>query len=122
MPRDSARRVAILPRQPSLRSALRPARPPESALRGDGGEFGGDRRLLDRRLRGLLAEPAATVLAHALDDREQIEPLPRQRVLDARRHLGVGVALDEAVLLERAQAQGERPRADAGERALELAE
>src|SRR5579862_2192496 len=61
-------------------------------------------------------------MAHALDDREQVDPLLRERVLDARRDLGVGVALDDAVLLERAQPQRERPRADPRERALELAE
>ena len=49
-------------------------------------------------------------------------PFSRQRVLDARRHLGEGVALDDALLLERAQPQRERARADPGERAFELAE
>ena len=48
--------------------------------------------------------------------------LGRERVLDPRRHLGIGVALDDALLLERPQPQRQRPRADAGERALELAE
>src|ERR1700730_4024139 len=75
-----------------------------------------------RGLRDLLARPTAPVVAHAVDDRQQVEPLLGQRVLDARGHLGGGVALDDAVLLQRAQPQRERGRADAGERALQLAE
>ena len=37
-------------------------------------------------------------------------------------HLGEGVTLDHALLLERAQPQRQRARRDAGERALELTE
>src|ERR671911_786919 len=68
------------------------------------------------------AEPLAPVAAHVLDQRRNRHALRRQRVLHARRHLGVGVALDNALLLEGAEAQREGPRADAGQRALELAE
>ena len=60
--------------------------------------------------------------AHAIDDRQQVDPLLGQRVLDARRDLGVGVALDDPVLLERPQAKRQRAGADPRERALELAE
>src|SRR4051794_36937367 len=67
-------------------------------------------------------EPVGAVGAHRLDDRDQREALVRERVLDARRDFGVGLAGDDALLLERAQAQRERARADAGQRALELAE
>ena len=49
------------------------------------------------------AEPALAVLAHVLDQRRQVAALVGKRVLDARRHLGIGVALDHALLLERAQ-------------------
>src|SRR5829696_5824061 len=68
------------------------------------------------------AEPLAPVAAHVLDQRRNRHALRRQRVLHTRRHLGVGVALDNALLLEGAEAQREGPRADAGQRALELAE
>src|SRR3954464_12835836 len=71
---------------------------------------------------GAGGEPALPVGAHVLDDRQQRQALPGQRVLDARRDLGVGVALDDPLLLQRAQAQGEGARADALQRALELAE
>ena len=68
------------------------------------------------------AELLAAVAAHVLDQRDQRPALGGQRVLDPRRHLRVGVPLDDALLLERPQPQRQRPRADAGERALELAE
>ena len=60
--------------------------------------------------------------AHVVDDRQQRAALVRQRVLDARRDLGERLALDDARLLEVAQAQRQRARADPAERALELAE
>ena len=49
-------------------------------------------------------------------------PFSRQRVLDPRRHLGVGVALDDPLLLQRPQPQRQRAGTDPGKRALELAE
>src|SRR6186997_539670 len=69
-----------------------------------------------------LSEPLAPVLAHVLDDRNQGAPLLRQRVLHARRNLRERPPLDDAVLLECAEAEGKRAGADALQRALELAE
>ena len=57
------------------------------------------------------AEPLGAVDAHRLDDRDERAALLRQRVLDARRDLGERLAGDDALLLERAQAQRERARA-----------
>src|SRR4051812_580101 len=85
---------------------------------GDGGNGLG----LSRRAIAGGAEPFAAVGAHRVDDRQQRLALRSQRVLDARWDLGVGVALDDPLLLEGAQAQAQRAGADAGERALELAE
>src|SRR4051812_49491730 len=85
----------------------------ERGLRGGGGS---------RRAGAVGVEPLHPVGAHRLDDGQQVPALVGQLVLDARRDLGVRAALDDALLLERAQAQRERPRADAGQRALELAE
>src|SRR3954454_14200318 len=81
----------------------------------------------DRELDGLGAaargvQPAGAVFAHRLDDRDERKALVREAVLDARRDLGVGLALEDALLLQRAQAQRECAGADALERALELAE
>ncbi len=67
-------------------------------------------------------EPLAAVGAHALDQWDERPPLLGQRVLDARRHLGICLALDDSLLLERPQAQRQRARADPLERALELTE
>src|SRR6266487_1872043 len=67
-------------------------------------------------------QPALAVLAHRLDDRDERAALLGEQVLDARRNLGERRALDDALLLERAQAQRQRTRADALQRALELAE
>src|ERR1700733_11667570 len=103
MPAISRRRPWLLPAQRGL-------------------QLGGCCSRRARRLRELLADPATTVLAHALDDRQQIAPLVGQRVFDPGRNLGVGVALDDPILLERPQTQRQRARADPGERALELAE
>src|SRR6185437_9192130 len=82
----------------------------------------GDLELGARALGAVHAEPVFAVGAHVVDDRQQRAALLRQRVLDARRHLGERVPLDDALLLERAQAQGERARADPGQRAFELTE
>ena len=46
-------------------------------------------------------EPVASERAHVLDQRQQRAALRREHVLDARRHLGVGLARDDALLLER---------------------
>src|SRR5271165_1254314 len=70
----------------------------------------------------LRAEPVFAVRAHVVDDRQQRPALLGERVLDARGHLGERVALDDALLLERTQAQRQRARADPRERAFELAE
>ena len=59
------------------------------------------------------SQPLAAVDAHRLDDRDQRAALLGQRVLDARRDLGVRLARDDALLLERPQAQRERARRDA---------
>src|SRR4051794_622250 len=68
------------------------------------------------------AEPFFAVAAHRLDDRDQRAALLGQAVLDARRHLGEGLALDHALLLQCSQPQRQRARADALQRALQLAE
>jgi hypothetical protein len=70
----------------------------------------------------LEAEPFAPERAHVLDQRKQRAALRRKHVLDARRHLGVGLPRDDTLLLERLQPERERPRADALERTLELTE
>src|SRR4051812_45277501 len=67
-------------------------------------------------------EPATAVRTHFLDHRDQRLPLIGERVLDAGRHLGVGVPLDDLAFLERPQPQRERARADPLQRALKLAE
>src|SRR5258708_39314968 len=67
-------------------------------------------------------QPGAAVLAHVVDDRQQRAALLGQRVLDAWRDLGEGLPLDDRLLLERAQAQRQRARADAGELTFELTE
>ena len=68
------------------------------------------------------AEPLLAVGAHVVDDRQQREPLGRQRVLDARRDLGEGVALHNALLLEGAEPKGQRAGAYARQRPFKLAE
>src|SRR5215210_2454256 len=88
-------------------------------------ELGGGRRRLALRALGVAvvdAEPLAAVAAHVVDQRSQSLALRRQRVLHARGHFGIGVALDDALLLERPQAQREGAGADPRQRALELAE
>src|SRR5207245_2063504 len=66
------------------------------------------------------AAPAVTEAAQLLDERQQRGPVVRQRVLDARRRLGVAPAEDQLLVLECAEPFGERARADAGARVLEL--
>ena len=63
--------------------------------------------------RALGAQPLLAVGAHVLDQRKQRAALLGERVLDPRRDLGEGVALHDALLLERAQAQREGARRDA---------
>src|SRR4029453_18465866 len=84
-------------------------------------DLGGDRL---GRCGGALvdAEGLAPAGAAVLVQRPERLALRRERVLDARRHLGEGVPLDDALLLERTEAQRERPRANPGQGALELAE
>jgi hypothetical protein len=68
------------------------------------------------------AQPLTSVGAHALDERHQRPPLVGEDVLDARRNLGEGLTLDDALLLQGAQPQREGAGTDSGERALQLAE
>ena len=68
------------------------------------------------------AQPLAAVATHVVDQRDEGLALRGERVLDPGRHLGVGLARDDSLLLERPQPQRQRARADAGERPLELAE
>ena len=88
---------------PRRRRSCSPAR----VLRGDDGRLGG------LRAGALGAQPLGAVGAHRLDDRDERAALVGQRVLDARRHLGERLARDDALLLQRAQAQRERARRDA---------
>src|ERR1700689_3828007 len=81
----------------------------------------GDKRRGDR-LFAVEAEPALTVGAHVLDDRQQRQALFGERVLHARWDLGKSVALDNALILECAQAQRECARTDPRQRALQLTE
>src|SRR6476469_10118110 len=67
-------------------------------------------------------QPANAIGAHVFDQRHQGLALGGQRVLDPGWNLGVGVALDDALLLESAEAEGEGAGADALQGALELAE
>src|SRR5688500_3475680 len=83
---------------------------------GIGLELGG------RWLALVSVEPCLAIGAHVVDQRHERLALVGERVLDARRHLGVRVAFDDAVLLEAAKTKRERSRADSGERPLELAE
>ena len=68
------------------------------------------------------AEPAVPERAHLVDDRQQAAPLLGERVLDPRRRFREAPSLQEALVLERAQALGERARADPRTGVLELAE
>src|SRR6188472_308595 len=70
----------------------------------------------------LFEEPAGAVAAHVLNQRHQRLALLGQRILDPRRNLGEGVALDDPLLFQSPQAQRERARADPLQRALQLAE
>src|SRR5262245_8323377 len=74
------------------------------------------------RLVETAAEPLVAEAAHLVYDGEKRAPLVGQRVLDARRRLGVALARDDLLRLEPAQPLRERPRADPGARALELRE
>src|SRR5579884_3684122 len=83
-----------------------------------------DYRLTHGRLDlgGAAAEPLAPICAHALDQRHERLSLLGQRVLDARGDLGIGLTPDDPLLLEGAEPERQRPRADALKRALELTE
>src|SRR3954451_11994488 len=67
-------------------------------------------------------EPAASVGAHVLDQRDEGGALVGELVGHARGNLGEGAALDDAVLLEGPEAQREGPRADPLQGALQLTE
>ena len=67
-------------------------------------------------------QPLLPVTAHVVDHRYQRPSLRRQAVLDARRDLGIGAPLDDALRLERPQPERQRAWADPFERPLELAE
>src|SRR5436305_10659187 len=71
---------------------------------------------------GIAAEPVTTVRAHVLDQRHQRSPLLGERILDPRWNLREGLAPDDALFLERPQAQRQGAGADAVQRALELTE
>src|SRR5215212_6666699 len=104
-----------------MRGGFAPALPdPAGCLGGGRADRAGGRGGLGHAVAH--AEPLAAVAAHVVDQRHQGLALGRERVLDPRRDLGIGVALDYAVLLERAQPQRERAWADPRERPLELTE
>src|SRR5690349_6937329 len=68
----------------------------------------------------LRTDERAAEAGHRVHDRHELAPAVGELVLDARRRLGVAAPPDEARLLERAQTLGERSRADAGKRLLQL--
>ena len=70
----------------------------------------------------IVDQPVVAEAAHRLDDRQQRVALAGQLVLDARRRLGVALALDDPLLLEHVQPLGERARADPRAGVLELGE
>src|SRR5918995_2074604 len=109
------------------RARTRPA--PAGLLAGRRRRRAGRHQRLERRgevartgVRPLDGKPALAVGAHVLDQRDQRAALVRQRILDAWRNLRIGLALHDSQLLQCAQPQRERPRADALEGALELTE
>src|SRR5579862_6921658 len=80
------------------------------AARSDGGYS----RLALDELVGLFiaAEPLAPVDAHVVDQRHERQALLGEGVFDPRRHLGIRLAMDDPLLLERPQPQRQRARAD----------
>ncbi len=68
------------------------------------------------------AEPLSPYARMSSISGTQRAALVGERVLDARRHLGKGLTLDDPLFFQRTQAQRQRARADALQRALELAE
>src|SRR6478736_9648296 len=77
---------------------------------------------LSRTALAAVDDPLVPEAAHLVDDRQERLALLGQLVLDARGRLGVAAADDDLFLLERAQALGERSRADALAGVLELRE
>src|SRR5207244_13627007 len=67
-------------------------------------------------------QPVVSEPSHLVDDRQQRLALVGELVLDAGRRLRVAPPDDDALLLERAEPLGERPRADPAARVLELRE
>jgi len=63
-----------------------------------------------------------TTLLHCSNHRAKRPPLRRQDIFGARRVLLVEMALDDPGLLEPLQPRGQRIRADAGQRPLEILE
>src|SRR3954451_10568645 len=74
------------------------------------------------RVRASARQPLVAEPAHGVDDRQERLALLREGVLDPRRRLWVALPLEDPVGLERAQPLGERARADALARTLELRE
>src|SRR5215471_19987596 len=74
------------------------------------------------RVRVLAVEPLVPVLAHRIDDREERLALLGEAVLDPWRRLDEALPLEDPLGLEGAEPLGERARADALARALELGE
>ena len=56
--------------------------------------------VLSRGGRGVRSQPIRPVGAHRIDDRQQCAALLGQHVLDARRHFGMRVAGDDALVLD----------------------
>src|SRR5262245_43962251 len=75
-----------------------------------------------RQLVAAAAEPGVAVAAHGLDDVEEGLPLLGEGVLDSRWHLSIGLAVQNALTLKRAEALRERLGADTDQRALKLTE
>src|SRR3954451_21979293 len=103
-------RLASPPVPPLFIAGFATRRPATQLNRGDG------------RLALLDLEPAAAVGAHVLDQRDEGAALVGELIGDARRDLGKGAALDDALLLERPQAKRKGARADALQRALQFTE
>jgi hypothetical protein len=94
------------------------SKPGLAAFADDLDHRGRDRELLA----GGVFEPAAAEVTHTVDDRQQGVALVSEGVLDAGRHFGETLALDDASFLEPLQTLAERLRADAAKGPLELAE
>ena len=125
--RSSSGSAGATPVSSSAASAMRigrgsaPPAPGDVRTRGDRGFAILIQRGLNGRLAVLERPSLETFSIAVLDQRHQRAALVGQRVLDPRRHLWERLTFDDPLLLERAQAQRQRPRTDAVKRALELA-